>query len=885
MKRLAFLLIAIFAISALQAQSETTTDTIPRKRYFTNQIVGTAPVIDGKLEDPAWNQVEWSGDFTQRQPYENKPPTQETQFKILYDAKNIYIGFRCFDTEPDKIVRRMSRRDGFEGDWVEINIDSYNDERSAFSFTMSASGVKGDEFISNNGDNWDDSWDPIWFMDTNLDDQGWTAEARIPLSQIRYGNNEVQEWGIQVTRRDFRMEERSVWQYIPQNHPTWVSDFGELHGIKGIKPQRQIELQPYVVAQTATFEKEEGNPFRTGASSRISTGLDGKFGVTSDLVLDFTINPDFGQVEADPGAIALDGFEIFFRERRPFFVENRNLFDFYVSDIRPGGPFSQDNLFYSRRIGGSPKSYPDVTDDEYVNSPNATSILGAAKFSGKTKNGLGIAILESVTAREFAKIDSFGVEKQEEVEPLTNYFIGRLTQDFDGGNTVIGGMFTATNRELSNPNLQWLNQSAYSGAFDILHKWNKQKWYTGYRQVFSNINGTEEAILNAQTSLRRSFNRPFQDYMSVDSSRTSMTGTGGTFKFGKNQSGHKSIGFETGLTYRSPMLELNDVGFMRNSDDIVHFMGAGMVFNKPTKLYRRMNFNYNHWLNWDFGGNFNVAAWNLNTYMNFKNNSSGGAWTWFSPYTVVNTALQGGPALRLSNAFNYGFWYSTDDRKKFAISPSVYSNEAINGAQNRKGFNLWMRYRPSNMLEFSVRPGYNKNRKSIQFIDNIEGNDGETRYLVGKMVQETFSATLRANLTILPNLTVQYYGEPFISKGNFSEFKKVVDAKAPKFEDRYENLESVSWNTEDEHYDVDDNDDRGIDFNFGDPDFNYMQFRSNLVMRWEYIPGSELYLVWSQGTTNSGTPNEPLFDSLSANLFSNKLENIFLVKATYRFLR
>ncbi len=884
MKRITLLLIALFAIHALQAQ-ETQTDSIPKREYFTTQIVGTAPAIDGKIDDPAWNQVEWSGDFTQRQPYENKPPTQDTKFKILYDAKNLYLAFRCNDTEPDKIVERMSRRDGFEGDWVEFNVDSYNDKRTAFSFTMSVSGVKGDEFISNNGDNWDSSWDPIWYMDTNIDEEGWTAEARIPLSQLRYGNTEVQTWGIQFTRRDFRKEERSVWQYIPQNNPTWVSDFGQLHGIKGIKPQRQIELQPYVVASTRTFEKEEGNPFRTGSDSKIATGLDGKIGLTSDLVLDFTINPDFGQVEADPGAIALDGFEIFFNERRPFFVENRNLFDFYVSDIRPGGAFSQDNLFYSRRIGGSPKSYPDVGDDEFVNQPNATSILGAAKFSGKTKNGLGIGILESITAREFAKIDSFGVEKQEEVEPLTNYFVGRLTQDFDGGNTVIGGMFTATNRDLSNPNLQWLNQSAYTGSFDILHKWKKQEWYTGYRGVFSNINGTEDAILNAQTSQRRSFHRPLQNYLSVDSTRTSMTGTGGTFKIGKNQSGNKSFGFETGVTYRSPELDLNDIGFMRNSDDIVHFMGAGFAFNKPFSIFRQLNFNYNHWAYFDFGGNFNVAAWQLNSFTIFKNNSRGGVWTWFSPYTVLNTALVGGPALRMPNAFNHGFWYSTDSRKKFVINPSYYSNYGFNNATNNKGFNLWMRYRPSNLLEFSVSPGYNKNRKALQWIDNIEGDDGNIRYLTGRLVQETFSATVRANLTLLPNLTIQYYGEPFISKGNYSAFKKVTDAKADHFHDRYELLQAVSFDSESGVYQVDDNDDRAFDFEFDDPDFNYMQFRSNLVLRWEYIPGSELYLVWSQGTTFSGNPDEQLLPSLSENLFSNKLENIFLVKGTYRFLR
>ena len=254
-----------------------------KKSYQTAYIRAEAPIIDGQLNDPAWEQVEWGGDFIQFMPYEGHAPTQETAFKIVYDDKNLYIAYRCFDNEPDKIVKRMSRRDGFEGDWVEINIDSYDDKRSAFSFTISVSGVKGDEFVSDNGNNWDSSWNPIWYAKTSIDEEGWMAEVKIPFSQIRYADNEEMEWGIQFTRRDFREESRSTWQFIPQNSPNWVSSFGRLKGLKNVKPQRQIELQPYVLAQTERFEKEEGNPFATGEHSSLSAGLDGKFGVTSDL--------------------------------------------------------------------------------------------------------------------------------------------------------------------------------------------------------------------------------------------------------------------------------------------------------------------------------------------------------------------------------------------------------------------------------------------------------------------------------------------------------------------------------------------------------------------------------------------------------------------------
>ncbi|MEL7250254.1 MAG: DUF5916 domain-containing protein, partial [Bacteroidota bacterium] len=411
-------------------------DSIPKRVLFTQAVEGSSPTIDGIPDDACWQQVEWSGGYEQFEPYNLEAPSQDTKLKVLYDARNLYVAFRCFDTEPDKIERRMSRRDGFPGDWVEINIDSYHDLRTAFSFTISASGVKGDEFVSNDGNNWDSNWNPIWYAKTNIDEEGWTAEIRIPLSQLRFGNAEEHVWGIQSTRRYFREGERDTWQPMELNQPGWVSRFGELHGLKGIKPQRQVEIQPYVLAQTSSSEAEEGNPFATGRDNRFTAGLDARVAVTSDLTLDMTINPDFGQVEADPGALNLDGFQIFFSERRPFFIENRNIFNYRLTEAEAGGAFNSDRLFYSRRIGGSPHRFVNGDPDKqmFVDQPDNTTILGAAKFSGKTRKGLSIGILESVTERELATIDLLGERTTEVVEPLTNFFVGRVQQDYRGGN-------------------------------------------------------------------------------------------------------------------------------------------------------------------------------------------------------------------------------------------------------------------------------------------------------------------------------------------------------------------------------------------------------------------------------------------------------------------
>ncbi len=319
---------------------------VQKRQYFTQRLEGKEIELDGIPDEPAWDLVPWTSDFTQNRPNQGAEPSQRTQFKVMYDDKFLYFGFRCFDSEPDKIEKRMGRRDEFPGDWVEVNIDSYHDLRTAFSFTLSASGVRNDEFVSNNGGQWDTSFNPIWYAKTHVDEEGWTAETKIPFSQLRYdGENENHVWGLQVMRRLFRKEERSTWQHIPQTGEGWVSRFGELHGLKNVPPQRQIEIQPYVLAQTETFQKEEGNPFLDGTDSSISGGLDAKIAVTSDLILDLSINPDFGQVEADPSAVRLDGFQNFFTERRPFFVESRNIFEYQLTGSDAGGDYDQDLLF------------------------------------------------------------------------------------------------------------------------------------------------------------------------------------------------------------------------------------------------------------------------------------------------------------------------------------------------------------------------------------------------------------------------------------------------------------------------------------------------------------------------------------------------------------
>jgi hypothetical protein len=323
-----------------------------KRAYTAKRVNPHSPAIDGILNDPAWKTAPWGSDFIQREPYEGQNPSQKTAFKILYDDKNLYVGIRAYDTKPGKIERRMSRRDNTDGDWVAVNIDSYHDLQTAFSFAVNAEGVKSDTAITGDGDQHNPSWDPTWYVKTSVDEKGWVAEMQIPFNQLRFAGRDQQVWGL---------------QFIPKDAPGWVHNFGELHGISGIKPRRQVEITPYSVGKLQRFEKEEGNPFATGRLQQGITGLDGKIGITNDLTVDFTINPDFGQVETDPSEVNLTTSETFFQEKRPFFVEGRNILNFRI--MGGDGSFSSDNLFYSRRIGRSPQYVPDTYENEYLNIP------------------------------------------------------------------------------------------------------------------------------------------------------------------------------------------------------------------------------------------------------------------------------------------------------------------------------------------------------------------------------------------------------------------------------------------------------------------------------------------------------------------------------------
>ncbi len=856
-------------------------DSIPKRMYNTTHLGTSAkPRVDGLIDDDAWRLVEWDGNYVEWSPNENTDPTQQTKIKILYDDKNLYVAFKCYDDQPDKIVSRLSRRDGFDGDWVEINIGSLGDLRTAYSFTISVSGVQGDEYITNDGQNWDSTWNPIWYAKTNIDEEGWTAEIRIPLSQIRFGKAENQIWGIQSTRRFFRKEERSVWQRSPLNAPGWVSSFGELHGLRNLESQRQLEIQPYIVTSQNQLGGENFNPLIDPSDTKVNAGIDGKLGVTNDLTLDFTINPDFGQVEADPSAIALDGFQIFFQERRPFFIENKNIFDYaFSSSVNGGRTFGFDNLFYSRRIGRAPQGFANLSDNEFSDQPNVSTILGAAKFSGKTRDGWSIGVLEAATTREIASITDGTSNREEVVEPFTNYMVTRIQKDFNNNNTFIGGIFTATNRSLTD-NLDFLHSSAYTGGIDITHNWKNRTYYLKGNFVFSSVLGSEQAIQRTQQSITHLFQRVGADHVDVDPRARSLTGTGGNLQIGK---GAGNWLFQTGVTWRSPELELNDLGFQLRADDLRYYGWLGYRTTKPLETMRSWRLNYNHFAVLDFGGNLNELIFNTNSWMNLNNNTWLNAFFEFKPVNFNNFLLRGGPRFQLPQEFNIGGSITSDSRKKLRFSLNISNQVATSNVLNRFTVGGSVTYQPINSLTVSLLPSYTDASDRLQYVSTGDLGSISERYILGSINQQTLAIPLRVDYILTPTLSLQYWGQPFISRGVFNEFKFVTDPIAPQLDDRIVEYGPEQINLDSGIYSVDEDLDGTVDYSFGQPDFAFIQWRSNMVLRWEYIPGSELYLVWSQDASNFGDFNQGLAESLNANL--TDINNIFLLKLTYRFLR
>lgn len=857
--------------------------TAPNKKEYKTKKTNKQIHIDGQLTDEAWQNVLWDQHFQMYYPYDNKAATYQTKFAIVYDENYVYVAIKAFDSNPEEIIQRVTRRDDIDGDYVGVQFDSYNDEQTAYCFNVSASGSKQDIFISGDGNTHDESYNPIWWVATAIDTDGWMAELKIPFSQFRFVNKYEQTWGVQIKRFVQRIEEVSLWQPIKRDDPGWVHHYGKMKGLVDIKPKKVMDFYPYAVAGINTYEKEVNNPYRDGSDFIGNVGLDGKIGLTNNLTLDFTVNPDFGQVEADPSNVNLTGFELFFPEKRPFFVEGNNILSFPL--IFGDGDLANDNPYYSRRIGRRPHYDPvNDIDTAYSKVPNNTTILGAAKITGRTDNGLSIGVLETVTQAEMAKycLSTEDDEKELIAEPLTNYSMVSLRQELDSGNTLLGGVITSVNRHIDAENLKDLHRNAYSGGVDFTRYWKEKTWFITAKGVISQVNGDKAAITTTQQSLIHNFNRPNADYIALDTNATELSGFGGNVFFGKSGGGR--VNFVSGVYFKSPGLELNDFGFIRHADDIITVNWLGYRINEPFSVFRNVGINVNHWANFDFGGNYLGMGGNLNAHGSFKNYYNISAGINFDSEKLSNTHLRGGPSYRLPGGSNVWFWLGSDSRKKFKVNANLSISSGFEHYYNKQWYSLSLSYQPLNILQISIAPAYNVNINDQQYFTLVENSATQnTEYILAKLKRQTLSTEIRANLNITPELSFQLWMQPYYSKGTYSNYKRITDPTNDNYNKRFMPIsDKIQWQEDTELYTVDYNDDGITDIEFENNDFNSKFSQLNFVSRWEYQPGSVLFIVWSRNKSNfDGSSSQKLGQDMS-DLFHTYPDQTFMLKLSYR---
>jgi hypothetical protein len=852
----------------------------PPRIYTTQRLVGPPPSIDGRLDDAAWEEGEWAGDYIQQLPVEGGEPSRETALKILYDDDNIYMAIRAYD-DMARISRYRARRDEFTGDVVGICFDSYFDMRAGFEFDLTSAGTKIDLVLSNEG--WDVTWDAVWDGKVAYEPDAWTAEFRVPLSQLRYGPRDEQVWGMHAWRWIDRLQEESQWNLIPRQGTGRLNNFGELHGIRGLEPRRRIELLPHVLGRVESLPDQAGNPYVGSADGSGTVGLDAKIGLTSNFTLDGTVNPDFGQVEADPSVLNLTAYETFYEEKRPFFLEGKRIFTLGLAGSAVAGDESGtlhgDQMFYSRRIGAPPTVQPEIPDGAFLETPGEASIISAMKVTGQTNDGLSVGVLQSVTDDEQANMWLDDAESRVPVAPTTSYVVGRVQKDWGKGSTMLGGMFTSVHRWLPDDDtLHQLPTDAFTAAVDATRFFADRSYVVEGKVVVSHISGDAPAIRALQADPVHFYQRPDASHLGVDASATSLLGYGGTVRVARY--GNSKWSWSESARWLSPGLELNDVGYLRQTDIILNAAALGFTETEPRGAFRSYGFTVSREDRWDFGGLKTAGITGFEASGRFRNLWGVFGGVHFIEAPTDTRLLRGGPAVTTSGFVSAQAGVHSDPSKRVNVSLSGQRHFVMDGDGSNAEVTMGINVRPADALNVSVNTFYQHKVDDLQYVETAEAG-GAMRYLLGRLEQETLGLTFRANVFITPDLTIQYYGSPFVSNGSYGRFKRATSPRAKAYADRFHLFvpSEISYVPEMSAYQVDED---GATYTFGNPDFDFRQFRSNLVARWEFRPGSSLYVVWSQDRTDNEVFGKSLTSSLDA-LRMAPAANVFLVKLSYWF--
>ena len=804
--------------------------------------------MTGPLGEGAWESAAPTTAFVQREPREGGEPSQRTEFRVVYDSATLYVKVRAFDTEPEKIVSYLTRRDGESpSDWIRVLVDSYHDRRTAFEFAVNPAGVKQDRYWFDDR-NSDDGWDAVWDVRVSRDEGGWSAEFHIPFSQLRFSPSGSNVFGFAVSRQIGRLNETSTWPLLARSATGYVSSFGELNGLSMSASPKRLELAPYTVADLAR-QRPDGNPLVKSSDPGAALGLDAKYALTPGLTLTATINPDFGQVEADPAVVNLSAFETFFSERRPFFVEGSGMFRFDSNCM--DGPCQ---LFYSRRVGRAPQRTDDLPsgDGIYSQSPAQTTILGAGKLAGRVGR-FSVGVMTALTQQEFGSVSDAAGLYEKAIEPLTSYSVGRVRREF-ANQSSFGVMMTATNRR-SHDVAGVLPDNAYTGGADWDLRFRKYFSFSGYL-AGSRVHGDTAAVKEVEENSRHYFQRPDAKTLTVDTSGTALSGASGRFSLSKI--GGQRVRFNSEFGFKSPGFDLNDIGFLRRADERWMSNWFQVRSEKPNRWFRNRYLNFNQWSVWNFDGDLIFGGGNVNASVTLLNNWAMGGGYNVQPRGFDDRLTRGGPGGYSEGFNNFWSWLNSDPRRRVSI-------DMFNGG-GWDGQGSWFR---DNELTVTVRPispltvttGGRLNRRfnEHQWIENVTDADARDRYAFGRIDQTTVAFTQRINYTMTPNLSLQLYAEPFVSSGSYDRFSELVQGRSLDIATRY------------------------APYAYGgdDPDFNKKSFRTTNVLRWEYRPGSTLFVVWQQARTNEDVPGGFRFGRDVRDIFGVAPKNVFLVKFAY----
>jgi hypothetical protein len=874
--------------------------TVAALRLEAGSPAGEARIaVDGRLDEAVWEGAPVASGFRQIQPEEGAPASYPTEVRILYDDRALYIGARM--TQPGGVVAPLARRDqlldasGDNGsfnslttDKLIVRLDPYHNHLDNAWLEVNPAGARGDQF------NGDPSWDPIWESAATADSLGWTAEMRIPFSQLRF-SPESDTWGLQIWRYIDRLNEQDMWSFRPLDAPRGPAFYGHLEGL-AIGPQpRQMELLPYVVTGSRGDRADVEDPYGGDSQLRLGIGADLKVLLTTNLTLDATLNPDFGQVEVDPATLNLSAFETYYAERRPFFVAGRSAFSFGGMRCFFCSNSSSLSAFYSRRIGRPPQLTGYVHDvAEYADAPETTSILGAAKITGRTDGGYTVGILDAVTGRESARyVTGLGVDEETQVvEPLTNYFVGRVEKELRGGATTVGGILTSVARRTADPVVaDRLHGHAEAVGFDWRHTWKGREYSWMGSTLVTNVAGSPEAVLRTQESSARYFQRPDRSTTDdglfdtrYDPDASSLQGYGLFTRIGKDSGG--ILRWEAMANVRSPGFENNDLAFLNRADYIWLNGNIAGSFTTPTSWYRNIFASFGGALEHNYDGDRTRTALQAYYGMEFHN-----FWRvrgfWIHEEPSFNDRLtRGGPVVR-NRGYDFGhFQVSTDARKPAVFDVQIRGARGIGADTRQFELSPGLALKPASNVFIQLSPSYRYDEDDAQYVTAVDDPTATdffgTRYVFGRIRTRTLSLSTRVNWTFTPDLTLQLFAQPFVASGDYSSFREFA---APRTLDKVvygQDVGAIAYDDTEAEYTVDP-DGPGVarPFTFDDPDFTTSALRGTAVLRWEYRPGSTLFFVWTQQRSGYDQTSDFDFGSARSAIFDEPPLNIFQIKATY----